>query len=166
MIYSKFFKDQSSTATPQLEKRSLNQFIKNINCEQPNILRIVRMISYAGFESTNFSTDHAAWRDTTTDSSSALNDGSRRSVLRWTDVAMQNAVQFWRIVPGGFGAFFDIRSGHVWIIVATPILDHRNVDRDNFTRSHIYLQEFSRLRPIYDANTRLEAIRLEPGTRL
>lgn len=160
------FKDQSTVASPQLEKRSLKQFIDNLNAENPNILRIVRMKSYSGFDLTEFSSDHAAWRGTMSDPSSVMDDMSHRSRLRWTDVSMKNSVQFWRMVPAGFGAFFDIRCGQLWIIVANPELDAPRVDREYFTRWDRYTEGFNRLLPTFSIGTRLEAIRLEPGIRL
>lgn len=109
-----------------------------------------------------FSSDHAAWRDTP----QKVDDMAKRSLLRWTDVSLENSVQFWRITPAGFGSFFDIRSGHLWLIVASP----RPVEEDGipeyFSRWDRYLQDFNRLKPTFSIETPLEAIRLEPGNRL
>ncbi|HEY4831133.1 MAG TPA: hypothetical protein VIH61_01025 [Waddliaceae bacterium] len=124
------------------------------------------MASYSGFESTAFSSDHAAWRDISHHSLSALDDISKRSMLRWTNVSTKNAVQFWRLVPAGFGAYFDIRSGQVWVIVATSIPTERTSQPDHFTHWDRYLQKFNRLRPHFSTDTHIQAIRVESGNRL
>lgn len=124
------------------------------------------MKSYAGFESTLFSSDHAAWRDTLQDPGSALEDISKRSTLRWTDASNTNAVQFWRVIPAGFGAFFDIRSGQIWVIIATQNSSEVKHRPEYFSHWYRYLHSFSRLGPKFSIETRLEAIRLEAGNRL
>src|ERR1700734_1874338 len=58
------FQDQTAEETPELKEGILKQFIENLELENPNILRIVHMKSYSGIETLLFSSDHAAWRDT------------------------------------------------------------------------------------------------------
>lgn len=134
----------------------------NLEVEKPNVLRIVRMKSYAGFESNLFSSDHAAWRETTPTSEEI----EKLSSLRWTDVSMTNAVQFWRIVPSGFGSYFDVRCGSIWIIVATPTAVEEGEVPDFFSHWDRYVQDFSPISPTFGTDTRLDSIRLEPGNRL
>jgi hypothetical protein len=124
------------------------------------------MKSYAGIESSLFSSDHAAWRDTQFDPYCIDDDAAKQSFLRWTESATSNVVQFWRITPAGFGMFFDIRSGQQLVIVATPDVGNGNGNRDFFTHWDRYLQDFDRLDPTFCVENGLEAIRLEPGNRL
>jgi len=115
------YQDQSTTSnTPKIMDRQLKQFVENIETNHPNILRIIRMHSYAGIELSHFSSDHVAWRDTLLDFYCNQDDSTKQSLLRWTDVATKGSIQFWHIPPAGFGVFFDIRSGQQWIIIATP----------------------------------------------
>lgn len=124
------------------------------------------MKSYAGIESSLFSSDHAAWRDTQLDPYCIDDDSAMQSFLRWTEAATTNVVQFWRITPAGFGMFFDIRSGQQLVIVATPDVANRNGDGDFFTRWDRYLQDFDRLDPNFCIGNGLEAIQLKPGNHL
>jgi len=144
--------------------RQLKQFVENIETNHPNILRIIRMHSYAGIELSHFSSDHVAWRDTLLDFYCNQDDSTKQSLLRWTDVATKGSIQFWRIPPAGFGVFFDIRSGQQWIIIATPnYMDEDGIQKKNsFSRWDHYI-EFNSMEP---GNNILEAIRLEPGNRL
>lgn len=160
------WEDQSTIGTSKLEKRSLQQFIDNLEEENGNVLRIVRMKSDRGFELNPFSSDYAAWRNTLQDPSSVLDDTSKQQILRWTDVSTKNSVQFWRLVPAGFGAFFDVRSGSLWIIIATSRAVEDDKDPDCFTRWDRYLEDFDRLKPTFAVRTCLESIRIEPGNRL
>jgi hypothetical protein len=156
--------DQSSSDTPQLKEGILRHFVDNLELENPNTLRVVRMRTYSGAESFPFSSDHAAWRDTVSDPY-CVHDSSEESSLRWADISTANAVQFWRVAPVGFGIFFDIRSGHQLVIVATPECADDDGNKHFFTRWGHYFQDFDRLDPEFYSN-RLEAIRLEPGNRL
>ena len=64
------------------------------------------MKSYSGIELSLFSSNHAAWRDTQFDLYCINNDLAKQLLLRWTEAAMSNVVQFWRITPAGLGMFF------------------------------------------------------------
>ena len=165
--------DQSTAAKSTLEKRSVKQFIDNLEGDKPNILRIVRMTMPSGFESTLFSTDYAAWLDMLEDRGSTHEDTSKESALRWTDVLTTNTVQFWRIAPAGFGAYFNVRSGQQWVIMATntPYDGHnedneRATSADPFSHWGRYLDEFNRFSPDFSIGTRVESIQLEAGDRL
>jgi hypothetical protein len=149
-----------------LKEGVLKQFIENLELEKPNILRIVRMKSYSGIETLSFSSDHAAWRDTSSDPYCAYDDSSQQFLLRWTDVSTKNAVQFWKITPAGFGMFFDVRSGKHLVIIATPESNNHNERRDFFTRWDRYIYDFDRLNPDFGLPNGLEAIRLDAGNRL
>ena len=63
------------------------------------------MKSYSGAESLPFTSEHAAWRDTVSD---PYCDGetSEYTSLCWTDLSTTDAIQFWKMTPAGFGAFF------------------------------------------------------------
>ena len=157
--------DQSTSDTPQLKAGILKHFVDNLELENPNTLRIIRMRTYSGAESFPFSSDHAAWRDTASDPY-CTHKSTEEPSLRWTDISTTNTVQFWRIAPAGFGIFFDIRSGRQLVIIVKP--EHSNEDgsEDFFTRWDHYLQDFDRLSPTFCSKNRLEAIRLDPGNRL
>lgn len=124
------------------------------------------MKSYSGMELSSFSSDHAAWRETLSDPFCDQDDSTKQSLLRWTEASTANATRFWRLVPAGFGAFFDIRSGVQWMIIATCDRRERDVEVDHFTRWDRYLQDFDQMDPDFIIDTPLEAIRLEPGNRL
>jgi hypothetical protein len=158
--------DQSTCDDSVVQKRVLQEFIENLQSRTKNILRTFRMKSYSGMESSSFSSDHVAWRETLYDPFCDEDDSTKLSLLRWTEASTVNSVRFWRVVPAGFGAFFDIRSGRQWVIIASP--DRRDVDVevDRFTRWDRYLQDFSYESPDFNIETPLEAIRLEPGNRL
>jgi hypothetical protein len=149
-----------------LEARLFKKFVDNLESPSPNVLRIARMRSSSGMEPLPFSADHAAWRDTLRDPYCIKDDPTVQSSLRWNEAATANAIQFWRIIPSGFGAFMDVRSGQSWIIIATP--DDRDKDEniDYFTRWDRYLQGFQRMDPIFTVKNGLEAIRIEAGNRL
>lgn len=127
------------------------------------------MKSYSGAEPLPFASEHVAWRETTSEPYCDL-ESFTDSSLRWTDVSTANAVQFWRITPAGFGMFFDVRSGHQLIIIASSQVTDIDDSEIPFTGSHwgSYLQNFDRLNPNISSttDTKLEAIRLEPGNRL
>jgi hypothetical protein len=173
--------DQStSSKTPIVKMRFFKQFIENLESPDPNILRIIQMRSDAGIESSLFSSDHAAWRDTLLEPYCVHDDIKKLSSLRWTNISTKNSVQFWRIVPAGCGAFFDVRSGqqlfivgscHTWNSDADPLTHVSDDDEDEpypdvFTRWDRYLEGFNELKPALLGKKRLEAIRLEAGNRL
>jgi hypothetical protein len=56
--------DQSTTDDPMVEKRTIQEFIKNLNSQSRNILHTFHIKSYSGMESLPFSLDHAAWQET------------------------------------------------------------------------------------------------------
>jgi hypothetical protein len=143
----------------------LKQFVENLELDNPNILRIIRMKSYSGAESLPFTSDHVAWRDTVSDPYCNY-ESLEESSLRWTEVSTMNAVQFWKITPAGFGSFFDVRSGYQLLIIATSECASDDEGRDFFTRWERYLQDFDRLDPAFCFKNDIEAIRLEPGNRL
>jgi hypothetical protein len=156
--------DQSVSETPQVKDGVLKQFVDNLELDVPNTLRIIRMKSYLGAESLPFSSDHAAWRDTVSDPY-CTHETSENASLRWTDASTAHAVQFWKITPAGFGAFFDVRSGQQLVIVAAP----ETSDDDTlhtFTHWDQYLQDFDRLSHEFSSRNGIEAIRLERGNRL
>jgi len=161
--------------------RLLKQFIENLESPNPNILRVIQMRSSAGIESSLFSSDHAAWRDTLLEPYCAHDDIQKLSSLRWTNIYTKDFVQFWQIVPAGCGAFFDVRSGQqLFIIGSCHTLDSDNAPHtyvsdddddderhaDVFTRWDRYLEGFDRLKPALLGKKRLEAIRLEAGNRM
>ena len=123
------------------------------------------MKSYLGVESSLFSLDHVAWRDTISDPYCKY-DAQNESSLRWTDVSTAHAVQFWRIAPAGFGFFLDIRSGQQLIIIAMSESTNEDGVRDLFTDWGRYFQGIDQLDPLLFSNNKIEAIRLEPGNRL
>ena len=143
----------------------LKQFVENLELNNGNILRIIRMRSYSGAEALPFSSDHVAWRETASDPYCNY-DSSEELSLRWTNVSTANAVQFWRIAPAGFGIFFDVRSGSQLVIIATPECTDDEGDKHFFTRWGHFLQDFDGLDPELFSENTLEAIRLEPGNRL
>ena len=123
------------------------------------------MKSYSGAESLPFTSEHAAWRDTVSD---PYCDGetSEYTSLRWTDLSTTDAIQFWKMMPAGFGAFFDVRSGLQLIIIATPICADEDNNTVSFTCWSCYLHNFDRLNPEFYSENHIEAIRLEAGNRL
>jgi hypothetical protein len=124
------------------------------------------MESYAGMEPSLFSSDHIAWRDTRRDAY-CHREATNQLSLRWSDISMTNTIQFWKLVPAGYGAFLDIRSGMQWVIIATPFPpDNDRTTPDSSTQWHRYLYDFNPMDPETLPDCNLEAIRLEHGTRL
>lgn len=159
------FEDQSTSDGPQLKNGILKQFVDNLELNNPNTMRIIRMKSYIGAEAFLFSSDHVAWRETSFNPYCVF-DSSDESSLRWTDISTVNAFQPWRIAPAGFGIFFDIRSGSQLVIIATAVSSNDEGNKDPFTRWGRYLQGFEQLDPELFSENALEAIRLESGNRL
>jgi hypothetical protein len=151
--------------TPQLTDAILKQFVENLELNNPNTLRIIRMRSYSGAEAFPFASDQVAWRETAFDPY-CIYDSSEESSLRWTNVFTAGAVQFWRIAPAGFGIFFDIRSGCQLVIVATTECANDEGGKDLFTRWGHFLQDFDQFDPEFYSENDFEAIRLEAGNRL
>jgi hypothetical protein len=149
-----------------VQKRILQEFIENLQNPDKNILRTFRMKSYSGMESLPFSSDHAAWRETLSEPFCDQDDSAELSLLRWTEASTAHATRFWRLVPAGFGAFLDIRSGEQWVIIATRDKRESDLKVDNFTRWDRYLQDFNAMDPNFVIDTPLQAVRLEPGNRL
>lgn len=77
----------------KLEKRSLKQFVKNLEVDNKNILQIFCMKLYSGFKSNHFLSDHVAWLDTPQDASVSQEDILKQFMLCWTDVSIMNFVQ-------------------------------------------------------------------------
>lgn len=149
-----------------MEKRAIKEFIENLTSPTKNILRTFRMKSYSGVESSPFSSDHAAWRETLSEPYCDQDDITQLSSLRWTEASTGNATRFWRLAPAGFGIYLDIRAGLQWVIIATR--DNRESENlvDEFARWDRYLQNFDAMSPNFNMDTALQAIRLEPGNRL
>jgi hypothetical protein len=158
-------KDQSTSEIPEIKNGILKQFVENLELDNPNVLRIIRMRSYSGAERFPFSSDYVAWRETAFDPYCNY-DLSEDSSLRWTDVSTANAVQFWRIAPAGFGIFFDIRSGSQLVIIATTDCVDDKEGKHFFTRWGHFLQDIDQLDAELFTENIYEAIRLEPGNRL
>lgn len=150
---------------PQLRNGILKHFVENLELNNPNTLRIIRMRSNSGPESLPFSSEQVAWRET------AFNpycdyDSLEKSPIRWTDVSTANAVQRWRIAPAGFGIFFDIRSGSQLVVIPTAVYSTDEGRRDFFTRWDRYLVDPNQLDLDLFSGNDFEAIRLEAGNRL
>ena len=150
---------------PQFKNGILKQFVDNLELNNPNTMRIIRMRSYTGAEVFPFSSDHVAWRETSFNPYCVF-DSSDESSLRWTDISTVNAVQPWRIAPAGFGIFFDIRSGSQLVIIATAVCSNDEKSKDFLTQWGHYLQGFEQLDPELFSGNVFEAIRLESGNHL
>jgi hypothetical protein len=143
----------------------LRQFVENLELNNPNTLRIGRMRSDSGPEASPFSTEHVAWRETILNPYCEF-DSLEKSPLRWTDVSTANAIQSWTIAPGGFGIFFDVRSGSQLVIIATG----KHIDDDEgegtvVQRNCQFQESVEQDEEIYSEYV-FEAIRLEAGNRL
>ena len=123
------------------------------------------MKSYSGAESLPFTSEHAAWRDTVSD---PYCDGetSEYTSLRWTDLSTTDAIQFWKMTPAGFGAFFDVCSGQQLIVIATPKCADEDKNTVSFACWSRYLHNFNRLNPEFYSENHIEAIQLEAGNCL
>jgi hypothetical protein len=171
-LFIQICQDQSTAGIPIPTGGTVKQFIDNYEQPSPNLLRIIHMESYAGMEPSLFSSDHIAWRDTRR-YAYCHREPTNQSSLRWSDISMTNTIQFWKLIPAGFGAFFDIRSGQQWVIIATPCppdndrtIPDDSTKSDSFTQWDHYLYDFNPMDPQTLPDCNLEAIRLEPGTRL
>ena len=159
-----------------IKKHLLKQFIENLEDINRNILRVIQMRSGAGIESSLFSSDHVAWRDTLLEPYCVYDDIKTLSTLRWTNIYTQNFAQFWQIPPARFGAFFDVRSSVQLFIVGSCHMQDSDNDSfthvsddeeeqctDLFTRWDRYLGGFHQAIPELLGNKRLEAVRVEAG---
>jgi len=111
-----------------------------------------------------FMTEHLAVRETRSLTHCKEEDNSMIGILRWNDFSTVDAVQWWRLVPHGFGAFFDVLAGSQWIIIAAPACSP--LDPDFFATSDLYINELTETETPNPEYIRPEAILLTAGMRM
>jgi len=99
----------------------LEQFVENAS-ESPQHRKVLRVIHAPSdvIQKLPFATDYLAWRETQSFVYCKDENISIISLLRWNDFSNADAIQWWRLVPFGFGIFFDVRAGSKWIAIAGP----------------------------------------------
>jgi hypothetical protein len=145
-----------------VEKQTIQKFIENLKSQSRNILGTFHIKSYLGMESLPFLSDHAAWQEMLSEPYWDQDDVAKQSSLRCTEASTRNAIQFWQLIPAGFGIFFNIWSGQQWVIIATPNHSKHECNADYFTQWDRYLQDSDPMNPTSAVDTTLEAIWLEP----
>ena len=122
------------------------------------------MKSYSGAKSLPFTSEHAAWCDTISDAY-CDDESSEYTSLHWTDLSTTKAIQLWKMMPAGFGAFFNVCSGQQLIVIVAPKC--ANEDKNtNFLAQSCYLHKFNRLDPGFYSENHIKAIQLEAGNHL
>ncbi|KIM35727.1 hypothetical protein M413DRAFT_32284 [Hebeloma cylindrosporum] len=118
----------SSSNFSNIKTGTLLQFIEN--AELPRTRKVLRVIRAPSDEVQQlpFATDLLAWRETRSLTYCKEEDNSMFNILRWNEFSNTNAIQGWRLIPHGFGAFFDVRAGAQWIFIAGPACSPFNPD--------------------------------------
>ncbi|KIM38064.1 hypothetical protein M413DRAFT_13028 [Hebeloma cylindrosporum] len=161
--------DQSllPSASTCLRTGSLQQFVDNAESKRGSkILRVIHAPSDS-VQQMSFTTEYLAWRETRSLTYCKEENYSSISTLRWNDFSNTDAVQWWNLVPHGFGAFLDVRSGSQLIIVAAPASSpSSSFNPDDFATSEIFIPGFLPTRAIHPVFFHPEAILLTEGMRI
>jgi hypothetical protein len=158
-------KDQSLSGSHQDNIRigTLQQFVDNAESSTGSkVLRVIHAPSDFVHQ-LPFTTEYLAWRETRSLTYCKEEDNSMIGLLRWNDFSNADAVQSWRLVPHGFGAFFDVHAGSQWMAVSAPLCSP--FDPSTLATPDIFSPEFS---PdcLNDELIYPEAILLTEGTRM
>ena len=143
----------------------MQQFVENTEHEAgwQKILRVIHAPSDL-MPQLPFATEHLVLQETRSLTHCKEEDNSMIGLLRWNDFSTVDAVQWWRLVPHGFGVFFDVLAGSQWIIIAAPasLPLHPNF----FATSDLYINIFMETEAINPTLIRPEAILLTAGMQM
>lgn len=84
--------------------------------------------------------------------------------MRWASCSTKNAFRRWAIAPHGFGMYMDVIHGAQWVLIARP--RGQPVDFRHFSNIYMFFKENFDVDEANDKHLDIEAILLEPGTRL
>lgn len=153
----------------------MQQFVDNAEEQTRKVLRVIHAPSEAVDHRFPFATEHLAWRETTSLTYCKHEEPSKISLLRWNDYSNADAFQWWRLVPLGFGLFYDIRAGSQLISIASPV-DPLPVDGSDpkdhvfdpyvFASPHLFTTDDQEMKAISPEITSPEAIWLTAGMRM
>jgi hypothetical protein len=157
--------DQSTTDNPMVEKRTIREFIENLNSQSRNILCTFHIKSYSGMESLPFHQimQHGEKHYQNHIAIKMMSQNSHHwDGLKHQWETQSNFGNLHLLVLEFFLIFNLVSNGSS---LQHPIREHE-CDADYFTQWDWYLQDFDPMNPTFAVDTTLEAIRLEPGNRL
>lgn len=102
-----------------------------------------------------YSTNFVSCRETDHEPHCIEEKNKDMTILHWHDLATENAVQGWKLVPHGFGAVLEASTGKQWVIVVNTGSDASN-----------FLPNFESVSPTNRAEIPMEAIVLHEGIKL
>jgi hypothetical protein len=123
-----------------------------------------------GVEMESFASDLYAWRETEGLPYCRHNENFPKGDIRWVYISLKGAFSPWKMSPDGFGTFFNIRSGAIWLLFARPPGTHpltkgRDPDLNWFSNCDLFLKKFNSTQSqeeIWD----IEAIYVSSGNRM
>ena len=148
----------------------LRLFVDNSDETEGKILRVVHAPSDV-VHHFPFTTEYLAWRETRSLAYCKEEDDFPMRLLRWNDFSNTDAMQWWRMVPHGFGMYFDVHEGSQWIAIAAPrppTIDPNcsPFDPDLLATPEIFLPDFVPTEPLNRELIHPEAMLLTVGTRM
>jgi hypothetical protein len=127
-------------------------------------------MSRAHVEMENFASDLYAWNETEGLPYCKNSEKFPTVDIRWAYVSLKGAFSSWKMSPDGFGTFFNIRSGAIWLLFARPSGTHpttkgRDPDLNWFSNCGLFLKKFNPTESgeeIWD----IEAVYVSSGNRM
>ena len=118
-----------------------------------------------------FTTEHLAWCETRSLTYCKEDDNSLIGLLRWNNFSNTDAMQWWTMVPHGFGIYFDIHAGSQWFAIAASHTspDDRDAtpfDPDLLATPDIFPCDFVPTAALDRELIHPEAILVREGTRM
>ncbi|KIM38926.1 hypothetical protein M413DRAFT_419911 [Hebeloma cylindrosporum] len=135
---------------------TLKQFIDRCaDRTTKNILHVSHMKSELHSRQAPYSTNFVVCRETAQEPHCEEEKNRDMTIIKWYDLATENAVQGWRLVPHGFGAALEVSTGKMWVVVVDAGTDASN-----------FLPYFDPMSATNRSGIPMEAIVLHEGAKL
>jgi hypothetical protein len=101
----------------------------------------------ASIQMSSFASDVYAWNETEGLPYCKASENFPIGDIRWGHASLKGAFSPWKMSPDGFGTFFEVRSGAVWLLFARPPGTHPTIkgcdpDLNMLTSCTIFLKKF------------------------
>jgi hypothetical protein len=147
----------------------LEQMLANSRLANGRILNALTFpMPWVGISFEQFSSECRAWYATEGLPFCKSTEAFPISDMRWGLAGTTGAKHWWHIDSDGFGTFIDVQTGSKWWIIARPKVSTEGIKQDDFSAFadiNLFLGDFELEKPLSE-HWDLEAIYLEPGTRL
>ena len=148
---------------------SLDQVLQSSQMDFGKILLVSHIsMPRAPVEISKYSSDMYAWNETKGEPYCKETEPVPTGDIRWGRVSLNGAFTGWTLIPKGFGAVIEVKTGEEWLIVARPPVANdgeEHLFRNHFGSVPLFIEQFDPRKPM-SCKWRLEAMYLIPFTRV